>query len=145
MFGGLFQIFLFHRDVVEKNELIPYRTEWSIFDGEIDLAGQLDMLFKKKDGSFVLYDWKRVKEIKKTNPYGEHGFGVLSDVSHCNYYHYSIQLNIYKKILNTRYDINVTDMILVVLHPDNDNYIIIDACDMMNHVNKMFENRKNNI
>ena len=135
----------FHHNVVEKNEMVPYRTEWSIFDGDIDLAGQLDMLYQKKDGSFALYDWKRVKEIKKTNPYGERGFGILSDVSHCNFCHYSLQLHIYKKILETRYDMNITEMVLVILHPDNEGYITMEVDDMSEHVDKMFAHRKHKI
>jgi ATP-dependent exoDNAse (exonuclease V) beta subunit len=132
----------FHNEVITPRGLVPYRTEWSIFDGEIDLAGQLDMLYKKPDGTYGLYDWKRVKEIKMNNPYGEFGLGPLKEVEHCNYNHYSLQLNIYKKILESRYDMTVSEMVLVILHPDNDNYILIPVSDkMMKYADALFEKR----
>ena len=142
-----FSYFLqFHNEVIVPRGLSPYRTEWSIFDGDIDLAGQLDMLYKKPDGTYGLYDWKRVKDIKKNNPYREYGMGVLRDVEHCNYNHYSLQLNIYKKILETRYDLRISEMCLVILHPENDNYIMIPVGEeMMRYVDLLFDERYHEI
>lgn len=140
-----FQYFLtFNEEVVKKENFEPYRTEWSVFDGLIDLAGQIDMLYKKKDGTFALYDWKRVKEIKKENNY-EKGLGKLNKLDHCNYNHYSIQLNVYKRILETRYDIKVSEMVLVVLHPENDNYILEKVKDMGKYIDIIFKERKEEI
>ena len=39
-------------------------------------------------------------------------------------------------------DMIVNEMVLVILHPDNDTYIMVEVDDMSNYVNKMFENRK---
>lgn len=128
----------FHETI--KTHLIPYRTEWSIFDGEIDLAGQLDMLYKKDDGTYALYDWKCVKEIKMANPY-EKGIDLCNSLDHCNYYHYSLQLHIYKRILETRYDIVVSDAKLVVLHPSNETYVLYNIADVSSYVEKMFAQR----
>ena len=127
-----------------KDKFEPYRTEWSVFDGNIDLAGQIDMVYKKKDGTYALYDWKRVKEIKKENMF-EKGLGKLKDLCHCNYIHYSIQLNIYKRILETRYNINVSEMALVIIHPDNDNYILETIKDMTKYVDIIFNEREREI
>ncbi len=138
-----FQHFLRFNETI-NNRFIPYRTEWSIFDGNIDLAGQIDMLYKKRDGTFALYDWKRIKELKKDNAF-EKGLGKLSELDHCNYVHYSIQLNIYKRILETRYDIKVTEMCLVILHPENDNFIIEPVRDMSKYIDIIFEERKKEI
>jgi hypothetical protein len=142
----------FHETV--KDRLTPYRTEWSIFDGEIDLAGQLDMLYKKDDGTFALYDWKCVKEIKKENSY-EKGLSVCSPLDHCNFYHYSLQLHVYKRILETRYSteeqpFRITEMKLVALHPDQPSYVLHDiSCDgqikmggVADFVEKMFHERR---
>ena len=134
-----FALFLaFHETVKER--LTPFRTEWSIFDGEIDLAGQLDMLYQKEDGTYALYDWKCIKELKRENAY-EKGKGVCSDLDHCNFNHYSLQLHIYKKILETRYAINVTEMKLVILHPDLDRFQLHDVRDVSDVVDQMFAER----
>jgi len=132
-----FKYFLnFHSTI--KNILEPYRTEWSIFDGEIELAGQIDMIYKKQDGTYAIYDWKRVKEIKKDNLF-EKGLRKLSDLDHCNYNHYSLQLNIYKRLLETRYDMKISEMFLVILHPDNENYILEEVYNMDKYIDNIFE------
>lgn len=134
-----FQYFLKFNESV-KDRFIPYRTEWSVFDGSLDLAGQIDMLYKKTDGTYALYDWKRIKDLKKDNVY-EKGLGKLYKLDHCNYIHYSIQLNIYKRILETRYGLKVTEMCLVVLHPENDGFIVEKVNDMESFINIIFEER----
>ena len=142
-----FDYFLqFHEEWIKPRGYIPYRTEWSIFDGDIDLAGQLDMLYQKKEGinDYALYDWKRVKEIKKDNPY-ENGNTIVSELPHCNYSHYSLQLNIYKKILSSRYNINITEMYLVILHPENDRFHVIEVNDMTATIEKIFKFRYDDI
>lgn len=138
-----FDYFLRFNDTI-KDKFEPYRTEWSVFDGNIDLAGQIDMIYKKKDGTYALYDWKRVKEIKKENIF-EKGLGSLKDLDHCNYNHYSIQLNVYKRILETRYNMKVSEMALVIIHPDNDNYILENIKDMSKYIDIIFSERENEI
>ncbi len=129
----------FHNDII-KDVYEAYRTEWSVFDGELELAGQIDMLYKKKDGTYAIYDWKRVKDIKKDNSF-ESGLGKLYNLCHCNYIHYSLQLNIYKRLLETRYDIKVSEMCLVILHPDNDSYILEKVDDMDKYIDIIFKER----
>jgi len=139
-----FQYFMKFDEERKKKGLVPYRTEWSIFDGLIGLAGQLDMLYIKEDGTYALYDWKRVKEIKKDNPY-ENGLGNLRKLPHCNYSHYSLQLNVYKRLLETRYGINVSEMVLVILHPDNDGYLLEEVYEMKEEIDYVFSHREKNI
>ena len=134
----------YDEEVRKKKNMIPYRTEWSIFDGDLDLAGQLDMLYKKEDGTYGLYDWKRVKEIKTDNSY-EKGLGRLKHLPHCNYYHYSLQLNVYKRILEKRYDLKISEMVLVVLHPDNDSYKLHEVFEMDMEIDYIFQHRHDEI
>lgn len=140
-----FRMFLqFHREIVEEQKLEPYRTEWSVFDESIRLAGQIDMIYRKPDGTFALYDWKRIKELKLDNRW-EKGNGPCGHLEHCNRVHYSLQLNIYRTLLETLYDMRVSEMHLVILHPDNDEYIIYHVGDMSTEVTKLFEHRRKSI
>ena len=41
-----------------------------------------------------------------------------------NYWHYCLQLNVYKAILEEKYGKKVTELYLVCLHPNNYNKII---------------------
>lgn len=131
----------FHETI--KHRLTPYRTEWSIFRTELGLAGQLDMLYSINgaDGKYALYDWKRSKEIKMENRY-EKGKGGLSHLDHCNYSHYSIQLNVYKRLLETLYGLSIVEMCLVILHPDNDSFITIPVYEMKKEIDYIFKERK---
>lgn len=133
----------FHDSI--KDRLQPYRSEWSIFRNDLKLAGQLDMLYKVIDkDEYVLCDWKRSKEIKFENKF-EKGLNGLKHLDHCNYNHYSIQLNIYKRILETLYDLKIVDMFLVVLHPDNDTYHIVQINEMKKEIDYIFKDRKKSI
>jgi len=116
------------------NRYSPYRTEWSIWmdrdKNDRCLAGQVDMIYQNNETKkYMLVDWKRSKEIKYQNNY-EKGLGVCSHLDNCNYVKYSLQLNCYKHILEKYYDIEVEDMFLVVLHPNNDTYIKIQVNGM---------------
>jgi ATP-dependent exoDNAse (exonuclease V) beta subunit len=110
----------FWKDV--SGDLIPYRSEWEVWAEEFKLAGSIDMVFyRKSDDSYVIYDWKRSKEIKKENQW-ETGYGPVSHLPHCNYWHYTLQLNTYRWFLETYYGLKISDMYLVIMHPDNKNY-----------------------
>ena len=51
----------------DHDNLKPYRTEWMVWDKELEFAGSIDMTFIRSDGTIDIYDWKRCKEIKKIN------------------------------------------------------------------------------
>jgi hypothetical protein len=115
-----------------------YRTEWRIFDDLINVAGTADMIFKKDDGTYAIYDWKRSKDIKEYNNFNN-GIGVCSDLDDCNYNHYCLQLNIYKKILEDHYAKPVSEMYFVRLHPNFDDYKIFPVPNMREKVDNMFD------
>lgn len=113
------------------NKLIPFRTEWTVFDEDLKLAGSIDMCFKKGDGTIAIYDWKRSKEIKKSSWYVKFSHNkIISHIPDLNFWHYSLQLNIYKTILERKYGLKVSDMYLVCLHPNHGNYQRIKVNNM---------------
>ena len=139
-------------------DLEPYRSEWEVFtdllgesksskskskaERKIKLCGSIDMVFRRKsDGKFVIYDWKRSKEIKSENPFGS-GLAPLEHLPDTNYWHYTMQLNVYKWILENYYDIEVGDLYIVILHPDNPSYRRMRLNIMENEVEDMIECRR---
>lgn len=123
------------------SELIPYRTEWMVYDKENKLAGSIDMIFKNKNGNLEIYDWKRSKEITKINKWDKYSNNSqLEHIPDTNFWHYSLQLNIYKFILEKNYKKYVENMYLVVLHPDNKNknYIRMKVCDLQKEIKSIF-------
>lgn len=103
-----------------------YRTEWLVYDMTKRLSGSIDLTLVNEKGDIIICDWKRSKEIKKSNLY-QKGFKIFAHLDDCNYNHYCLQLNIYRHILETHYEKNVVGMFLVVLHPNNDDYILIQV------------------
>ena len=110
----------FWRDV--KDDLVPYRSEWEVWSEEYKLAGSIDMVFyRKSDDSYVIYDWKRSKEIKMDNSW-ESGYEPVSHLPNTNYWHYTLQLNTYRWFLETYYGLKISDMYIVIFHPNNTTY-----------------------
>ena len=114
-------------------ELKPYRTEWMVYHEELKLAGSIDMVYENPDGSLSIYDWKRSKEISKTNGFKKYALNPCIDyLPDTNYWHYSLQLNTYKAILEAKYGKKVTDLYLVRLHPNNEykTFQLLKCVDM---------------
>ncbi len=104
------------------HDLEPFRTEWEVWSEDHRLAGSIDMIYRKpSDGTYVIYDWKRSKDIKTDNQY-ETGYPPVDHLPNVNYWHYTLQLNVYKWFLETFYGLVISDLYLVILHPDNKNY-----------------------
>lgn len=138
-----YQYFLkFNND--HKDELVPYRTEWIVFDEETKFAGSIDMIYKKKNGDdkhLIIYDWKRAKKITDENNF-ERGYSPVEHLPNSNYWHYSLQLNMYKKILEKNYDKIIDEMYLLSLHPNNSAYIKIKVPVLKEEVENIFNLRK---
>ena len=118
--------------------LKAYRTEWEIYYEEKSIAGSVDMVFQNPDGSFSIYDWKRCKKIEKSNCF-EFGLYEFDHLPHSNFWHYSLQLNIYKYILELKYNLHIKDLYLVVMHPNNKNYIKIECPNLQNEVKLLMD------
>lgn len=139
--------FQYFRKFLETySHMTAFRTEWTVFDVELKLAGSIDMVFyNEKDGAYYIYDWKRCKEIKKTTSFNKFSTNsVLSDLPDTNYWHYTLQLNIYKAILEKNYGIKIAGCALVCLHPDNKNKSFqVHPVPMLDDViRKLFDVRK---
>jgi len=99
------------------------------------------MVYKNKDGTLSIYDWKRVKEINKMNNYDE--FAITPCISHfhnSNFWHYTLQLNTYRAILERKYGFKIKDLFLVKIHPDNEeqNYELFEVPILEKEINDLF-------
>ena len=102
-------------------DLMPWRTEMMVYHDDWQFAGSIDMIFQNPDGSLQIYDWKRCKEIRKSNMFESAKEECIAHLPNSNYWHYALQLNTYKAILEDKYDKKVTEMYLLCLHPNNTN------------------------
>jgi ATP-dependent exoDNAse (exonuclease V) beta subunit len=118
--------FLQYEADMRRQGFTPFRTEITVYGEDEKICGSVDMLFKDGQGRYRLRDWKRSKEIRR-HGFGKFGKGELRHLPDCNYAHYTLQMNLYKYLLEKYYDIPVYDMGLVVFHPDNASYVEIEA------------------
>ena len=113
----------FQNFIKDNGELLPFRSEWLIYDEDLKLSGSVDMLFMNEDGTLSIYDWKRCKSLEKFVSYNQFALDPISHIPDTNFWHYSIQLNTYKLIIERKYGYKVKDMYLICIHPELDtNY-----------------------
>jgi ATP-dependent exoDNAse (exonuclease V) beta subunit len=142
-----FEYFL--RFAQDYQHLKPYRTEWTVYYEEYKLSGSIDMVFENpEDGTLLIYDWKRVKEFKYEPEYNK--FSHTPCIKHLpdtNFWHYSLQLNTYKTILEAKYGKTISGMFLVCLHPDNPtkSYERVEVPNLKVEMENLFAHRKKEI
>lgn len=128
--------YTYFKKFLNEENIIPFRTEWQIFDPVLRIAGTIDFL-SRNDSEFDLYDWKRSDKIDRNATVWNYGINGLESVPDTRYYHYCLQLNMYKYILEKNYNIAINKMYLVVLHPVYNTYQKIEVPTMTNVVNSI--------
>lgn len=99
--------------------------------------------FPKKKEIF-LFDHKRAKDISKENHFRNMS-PPLEEFPDTNYFHYTIQLNIYAWILEKHYDVKIIGMALSIFHPNKETYQRIPVERRIDLIEKIFEIRKSQI
>jgi len=137
------QEWTYFQDFIRNNpSLKPYRTEWMIYDEDIKIAGSIDMVYENEDGTLSIYDWKRCKEISAENPFRKFASNpLINTIPDTNYWHYALQLNTYKSILERKYGKTIASLHLVRLHPDADGYELIDLPILEDAISALYEER----
>jgi len=87
IWGGFEVVFIEHKTFSEKHHL----------------AGTVDLVLRDTESNgLLLADWKTNKQIRQCNTWAA-GFKELSHLDDCNYVHYSLQLNLYRALLNIEF------------------------------------------
>jgi hypothetical protein len=160
-----FKQFLEYADYVKSVKgWIPARAEWIVYTDQAHaLCGTIDMVYidskkmaREPVGSGVLHlvivDWKRVKAMKQWSQ--DKGSGVCSDVPNANFFHYSMQLQTYRHILENFYtpftyngqtinEIKVDSCWLVVFHPNKARYTQFKCARMGSIVTQLLNGTNN--
>lgn len=123
-------------DFIRDYHIEPYRQEWPVYDEKLNIAGTIDLICKEADATFTIYDWKRSGKV--VNAQGQpivEAFGYkmsfngirLPDTA---FYHYCIQQNLYRYMLESHYGIKIKAMNLVVLCPEYPTYFVAEVPKM---------------
>lgn len=121
------------KDYINSFTLEPYRSEWMIYDEKNLICGTLDFIAKNPDGTYTIIDWKRSKHINEPSSLF---------MANTSYWHYTLQLNIYKYILEQNYNIKVSKLLIVQIHPDNDSVKIYNILNKQSEISKYLRNRR---
>jgi ATP-dependent exoDNAse (exonuclease V) beta subunit len=138
----------FRNFVRDFPELKPYRTEWMVYYEELKISGSIDMVFENPDGTIQIYDWKRCQEIKHEAEFGKYALTpCISHLPDTNFWHYALQLNTYRMILEHKYGKKVTGLYLICIHPDNvyKNYQRIQVPFLDNEMKDLVDFRLNQL
>lgn len=117
------QEFYYFQNFLKDNPVTPFRTEWHIFDLNLKIAGTIDMISSKGNNHYEIYDWKRSKKASPECTVWRKGINGLGHIPDISFYHYALQQNLYKYILENNYNIVIDNMYIIVLHPQFGNYI----------------------
>jgi ATP-dependent exoDNAse (exonuclease V) beta subunit len=127
------------KNEINKNwEVYP---EVVIYSTEIAISGMIDLLvYNPEDDMYAIVDWKSNKKIYKHAFGGKRGIrGSTADLADCNFIHYSLQLSLYRYLLEEYYGLNVANTALV--HLQDDKYTTIN-CEYLKHsLIKMLKDR----
>lgn len=132
--------------------LVPFRTEMLVFGGSDEsttVAGSIDFVAQRlaPDGSktdeFFIFDWKRAKDLK-ISVQGKFGWSDMLPqfkLENTNFVHYSIQLHVYRYIMMHFFNfppIPVANLYLVVLHPSQTSYKMVQCADVSHVIPEIF-------
>lgn len=131
-----------------EHPLLPYRTEWRIFFEEHRIAGTLDFL--AFDGEkFTIFDWKRSTKVVDSsgapvvrNSFGKTAHAPIGHLPDTTYWHYALQVSVYRYILEQKYGIDVADGYLGVFHPENSRHHVVKLPYLRDEVITILNNRR---
>lgn len=131
-----------------KDNLIPVGLEQTIGSVYYDVAGTIDFLaYSKKLDALIIIDYKTNKEIKANSFNDVKMLPPLDDIPDCNYYHYSLQLAIYKVLLEheTNLKIYPKKWLVWINENNNNNFVLYECKDLDEKAKQILEERlKNN-
>lgn len=132
---------IFHRFYNDASEnLIPVKMELVVCDHDYKIAGMVDCLFyNKKSGMLEIWDYKTNKEIKTKNEYGEKFKKPISHLDVCEINTYSLQLSLYKHIIEKNTNLKIGNCYLLWINEKNSTYKVYQCKDMLSEIKLMVE------
>jgi hypothetical protein len=117
---------LFIKNFFLTQRLKPIYSEYIVYNDF--LAGQIDSICVDKENNYYILDFKTNKEIGY-NSYGKKMLNTFNFIDDCTYYHYCLQLSIYKSMAK----IHIKKIYLV--HITEDKYNFIECEDVIKNNN----------
>ena len=105
----------------KKKSNLEIYSEIILYSEELKISGTVDILaLNKYTGKYDIIDWKTSKRINKKS--FNHKMGIKAsthNIMDCNYNHYSLQLSLYRYLLERYYGLEVENQYIVQLKEDS--------------------------
>ena len=104
----------------------PLRVEWSLYNEDLKVCGQVDSLWSdlESSGAVLMADWKRARKLLTSDEaelerqsLGKKGKSCCSHLYDAAWSHYLVQQTLYAYMLESKYGVHVQRMMLVQCHP----------------------------
>ena len=97
---------------------IEIHSEVRIYSKELKIAGTIDILaHDKRTDMYEIIDWKTGKSISTTSFNGKMGtHPITSHLMDCKFVHYSMQLSLYRYLLEEYYGLNISNQLIAHLN-----------------------------
>lgn len=121
--------------------LIPLASELIIGDVDFKICGTIDQLyFNQRTNMVEIWDWKTNKNFTTFDKYNNKFKFPIDDLSTHHLNHYSLQLNLYKIILERNTNFKIGQLVLVNFAETLDGKFVYHQCfDYQDKVMKMIE------
>lgn len=136
------QVDKFIKDITDK--MYPVATEFIVGDLDYLVCGTIDQIFyNRKSDKLEIWDWKTNKEIKTMSRF--YHLGPLSHIPDTELDHYSLQLSLYKVIIEKNTGLELGNGYLTWFNENNQDYQIFKVKDYSVEANLILNlNGKNN-
>jgi hypothetical protein len=127
-----------------KYNLIPVKSEWIVGDKEIGISGCVDQIFyNKKSGKLEVWDWKTNRKIETSSQYKNKMKHPISHLDICEINTYSLQLSMYKYIIESNTNLKFGDSYIVWFNEANESYKLFKCFDFTDECKDMIKYAKN--
>lgn len=128
----------FYQD--SRTNLVPLKSEFVIGDEELGICGMIDQLYwNKKSQKIEIWDWKTNKAINMKSVFRNKFKSPISHLDECEFNTYSLQLSLYKYIIEKNTNLKIGDVYFVWLFEGNDNYQVFKCQDMHKEIESMLK------
>jgi hypothetical protein len=121
-----------------KGKMIPIKSEFIVGDESLGLCGTIDQIFyNKRSNKFEIWDWKQNENLTTSSQYKL--TKSLSHLDSSDLSIYSIQLSLYKAIIEMKTGIEFGDNYLVWFNESQPTYKCIKCHDYSHEASIIFE------
>jgi len=105
----------------------PFRTEYTVYGPEELVIGNIDFIYKDKNGDMCIVDYKRT-DVPSNSSYGKECLGLSLPDNKAS--KNTVQLNLYKYLLEKYYDVKIKHIYNLYIKNDKCKFVERDTINM---------------